>query len=79
MGFFFRGVSEYLTHRTGQPIYTPIRDGRWPEVYILGRQQPEGSETWLQRFYTPELVPEFMTRQGLMVWRLSETELADGE
>jgi hypothetical protein len=66
-GFFFRGVEEYLYVKTQGRGYTPLRDGKLPDVVLVSRGTYLGKQPWFEREYIQARRREFRA-QAVQVW-----------
>jgi hypothetical protein len=72
-GSFFRGLDDFIAHKTGADIFRPVKNNTWPSIILLSRRPPRGSKNWLGALYTDITPPEFK-RQHIRVFRLKKID-----
>jgi hypothetical protein len=70
-GSFYRGVDDFIAHKTGADIFRPVKNNTWPSIILLSHEPPRDSKNWLDALYTDITPPEFK-RQHIQVFRLKK-------
>jgi hypothetical protein len=68
-GIFSKPVNMYLRDKAGGGIFEPTINGEWPEIVLLGRVAPAGSQKWLSERYV-DITSDPFRRQDIRVFAL---------